>query len=292
MDISILIVTYNTANIIQACLDSVFKQLGVQYEIIVVDNASADNSVEVLSTFSDRITLIANTNNVGFGKANNQAFKQSTGRYVFMLNPDAVLQSTTALQELIAYMDAAPSIGLAGTRILKTNTTEESKPSYQYPGQKHCDWNFGGLPGEIAWVLGASMIARREVFELVHGFDEDYFLYGEEADLCLRIRQQGYAIGYCSHVAVEHIGGASEKSNSTEARWLKKQNGLHTFYRKHYPLEIAKHLVKRDLKRATFRRAVLGFRKNIFGLTGRSLDQYHRYNAVCKASRLFIDGIQ
>ena len=182
----------------------------------MVDNNSKDNSVAVLQEFLPGITLIANPDNKGFGKANNQAFKSSRGRYIFMLNPDAVCMTNQDLAHAAAFMDEHQQDGLVGTRILNANHQLEKTAWHHYPRQTQTQADFSSLPGVYATVLGASMIARREVFEKVNGFDEDFFLYGEETDLCLRIRKAGYSIGYCESVTVMHIGSASERTNPGE----------------------------------------------------------------------------
>src|SRR5690348_4649460 len=105
MDVSIIIVNYNTADLLIPCLQSILKQTGVDFEIIVIDNASQDNSLAVLNNFAQQISVIASPQNLGFGKANNVAVKQSKGRYVFLLNPDTELITSDALKNLTDFMD-------------------------------------------------------------------------------------------------------------------------------------------------------------------------------------------
>src|SRR3990167_5851563 len=118
IDVSVLIVNYNTADLVRQCILSVLKQRGVQFEIIVVDNCSHDNSVSVLQSLTPQITLLANVNNLGFGTANNQAFNISKGRYLFMLNPDAVCLNEQDLFLAVQFMDQHPQYGLMCTRII------------------------------------------------------------------------------------------------------------------------------------------------------------------------------
>src|SRR5688572_16305853 len=118
IDVSIIIVNYNTASLIPDCINSILQQQGVQCEIIVVDNASQDNSAEVLQSLGNPIIPILNKDNLGFGKANNQAARQAKGRYVFLLNPDASLQSPDGLRGLIAFMETNPNYGLVGPKII------------------------------------------------------------------------------------------------------------------------------------------------------------------------------
>ena len=115
MDISVIVVTYNSANQIATCLQSVLKQTGVTFEVVVVDNASADTTLSQLANFDVRV--IANQENLGFGRGNNLGFVTSCGRYIYLLNPDARLVGKNSLTELCRIMDANPRWGMAGTLI-------------------------------------------------------------------------------------------------------------------------------------------------------------------------------
>lgn len=290
MDVSIIIVNYNTAAIVRECINSVLTQVGLSYEIIVIDNASSDESNVVLTSLQIQgdVDVVLNTENVGFGRANNQAFQRSHGRYIFLLNPDAVLLVSDDLQRLVAFMDANPSCGLAGTRILKGDVGHESAPARYYPGEKFLQRPLERLPGDIAWVLGASMIIRREVYASVQGFDEDYFLYAEEADLCLRIRSRGFAIAQYGEVAVRHIGGISERNSPIELVQRKKQAGLYLFYRKHYAAEEIVRLVKRDRARAIFRLIPLVVQKYCAHLSESQCRRYYKYRAIYQTAKAFL----
>jgi N-acetylglucosaminyl-diphospho-decaprenol L-rhamnosyltransferase len=135
---------------------------------------------------------------------------------------------------MIGFMESHTDVGLAGTRILNPNGSVQSSVERRYPGERRAQTDLRGLPGDIAWVLGASMIARRAIVEDLGGFDEDFFLYGEEQDLCLRIRKAGWKIGFIPDAVVVHWGGQSERSTSTEDLWRKKFTAESLFYRKHY----------------------------------------------------------
>ncbi|NTW07292.1 MAG: glycosyltransferase family 2 protein, partial [Syntrophaceae bacterium] len=135
MDISIIIVSYNTADLTLQCLASLQNAAGVEKEIFVVDNASTDKSVEAIRTRFPAINLIANKDNRGFGAANNQALKECRGRYVIFLNPDTTLKPNT-IQNALVFMDDNQSIGLAGAKILNPDATLQESVSYRYPGEK------------------------------------------------------------------------------------------------------------------------------------------------------------
>lgn len=266
MDVSILIVNYNTADLISSCLNSILQQEGITYEIIVVDNRSEDESLQVLKDYEKQITLIANKDNKGFGRANNQAARIAKGNFLFFLNPDATLKTTDDLENLVNYFEKN-AYGLVGTRIVNREEQVELTAFDHYPHQSETHGDFRSLPGDIASVLGASMFMRRSVFEELNGFDEDYFLYTEETDLCLRVRKAGYAIGYCNEVTVQHIGSASERKTPPLEVIRKKKLGKYLFYRKHYPARDVLAIAKRDLGNARRKCWILRITKSLIGLT-------------------------
>ena len=206
MDISVVIVTYNSAGQIENCLASLVSQTGVAYEVIVVDNASQDESLARTRQFS-QVRVMASPENLGFGRGCNLGFAASTGRYVYLLNPDTRLTDGRALAEVCRAMDAHARWGMAATRVRSADGHHEAEPATEYPGQRHVRHDFARLPGRIAWILGASMIVRRELYVQLGGFDPDFFLYSEETDFCLRVRQAGHEIGQIPEVTVEHVGG-------------------------------------------------------------------------------------
>lgn len=208
-----------------------------------------------------------------------------------MLNPDAIFQETTALKRMLEYMKSNPAMGLSGTQVSKTQKGGYSIPQYLYPGQKYTSLNFSNLPGEIAWVIGASMMVRRDVFRQVNGFDEDFFLYGEEADLCLRIRKAGFAIGYNPIVMVNHIGGASEKKNDVAALWRKKQNGLHLFIKKNYPAEEAIKVVMHHVRRSRKKLFLLKLNKWFGLLNEKGQNKLVRYQVVLETSKNYLKQV-
>ena len=174
MKITAIIVNYNTSNVVGACIDSLLMQEAVESEIIVVDNASKDNSKAMLETYADKVRLLGNEENVGFGKACNQAFKVAQGEYIYLINPDVELTEPTDFQKLITRLEAHPEIGFIGTNLQGETTAAATS----YPGQKHIKQDFEALPGGIAWLPCTSAFVSRSVYEKVAGFDEDFFVYG------------------------------------------------------------------------------------------------------------------
>ena len=279
IEISVIIVNYNTAPFIEACIFSVLEQKNVNYEIIVIDNASQDDSMTMLEQFANKIKVIANKENVGFGKANNQVFHESLGEYTFLLNPDAYLQNSDDLRKILTFAREHAEYGLIGTKILNEEGDIETKPRKLYPGEKHIESPYKNLPGEIAWLLGASMIISRGVYQKTNGFDEGFFLYGEDADLCLRIRKAGYAIGYFEEVAIKHVGKASESKTNPYDLTIKKQKALRIFYNKHYEPGMVKKLIKEESSQA-FLRMCLHKVLSIFVKRDYHTRKYIHYKAI------------
>ncbi len=286
--VSVIIINYNTADLVKKCIQSVLMQKNISVEIIVIDNASHDNSIAVLHTLKDKLFFVANTENIGFGRANNQAFALSKGRYIFLLNPDAEFITDLDLYRSVQYMEKNPQYGLIGTQVLDSDLNLTDSASYHYPRQKQTSADFSSLPGEWATVLGASMLVRRDVYQKVNGFDEDFFLYAEETDLCLRIRKAGYKIGYYQEVAVKHIGSASERKNPPEEIMRKKKKGKYLFYSKHYPIADVVKLVKDDLKHARFHLLRLVFIKRLWGLNKENKLRYARHKVSVDVAQQFL----
>jgi len=266
IDFSVIIVNYNTAELVSRCISSVLQQKNVSVEIVVIDNASTDDSVSTIQNLlseNGSISLIRNTENMGFGRANNLAVKNAKGKYLYLLNPDGMMQDEQNLAKSLDFMQSHPEFGLVGTAIYEPRKNRFVQPKKGYPAQKmlRLTKDLEKLPGEIAWVLGASMIIPRVVYQEVGGFDPDFFLYGEEVDLCLRIRKLGYLLGYNENVVIEHFAGASESRAKPIETFLRKHRGFYLFCKKHYHLEDVKRIAKKNIFRAKIR---LFFLKLIF----------------------------
>jgi GT2 family glycosyltransferase len=292
LDVSVIVVAFNSAPCIKECLNSVLGQQDARFEVIVVDNASADDTVGVVRGMGGGIRLLTNEENVGFGRGCNQGFAASRGRFLFLLNPDATLQERDSLARLCRVMQEDLRWGLVGTRVIESDGTVECLPAASYPDQHrvHCD--FSHLPGKIAWVFGASLFVRREVFVAVGGFDPGFFLSSEETDLCLRIRQHGWEIGFVQQITVQHIGAASERGIDPYDTWRRRVPGVYRFWSKHYPPADARRLVRRDWFRARFRQHWYSVLAWFVGPDSRAWRQHRRYAGISEAARRFLDAQQ
>lgn len=287
MDVSVIIVGLNAAEYIEKSVESVLFQTGVTCEAIVVDNGSTDGTLAKLKDL--KCHVIASEKNLGFGPGNNKGFSISTGRYIFLLNSDAWLMDENDLSTLCKKMDAEPRWGMAGTKVLSLDGSIQCEPDLQYPAQRHVHRDFSKLPGQIAWILGASMFVRREIYEKLGGFDPDFFpIYSEETDICLRVRELGYEIGYIPEVAVTHVGGSSEDKRDLYESSMRKLRGLIKFRQKHYPPEDCIFLAKRDLRRARFRMIWNGLLARWQPPNSRAWRKYRQYRGIWEVSRQYL----
>ena len=254
MKLSIVIVNYNSKSLLEQCLDSVKKAIAdIDAEIVVVDNNSTDGSKDHLPEKLTSTRFIFNKDNLGFAKACNQGFKISSGKYVLFLNPDTVL-SETALVDCISFFESHADAGAVGVRMLDSDGVflKESKrgiPSAStsfyklfgltaiFPGSKtFAKYYQAHLPEKenspVEVLSGAFTMIRREVFEKAGGFDEGFFMYGEDIDLSIRIKQLGYKNYYLGRICVTHLKGGSTTYNY---KYVKDFYGaMNLFVKKHY----------------------------------------------------------
>lgn len=238
MQLSVIIVNYNVKYFLEQALLAVQKACeGLNAEIWVVDNNSSDGSVEMLRERFPAVQLIANTENTGFSKANNQAIKASTGKYVLLLNPDTVVAEDT-FHKVISFMEQRPQVGGLGTRMIdgSGNFLKESKRGLPTPevafykmfglsalfkkskrfGQYHLSFLPEKQNHPVDILAGAFMCMRRDVLDEIGLLDEKYFMYGEDIDLSYRIRLAGYENWYFANSSIIHYKGESTKKDSVK----------------------------------------------------------------------------
>jgi GT2 family glycosyltransferase len=270
--LSIVIVSFNTCALLRDCLQVLYRELAdIDAEVFVVDNNSSDRSTSMIEREFPSVRLIKSQSNLGFAAANNQAFPLCQGRYVVLLNSDAFLQPG-ALQLAIKHMASRPSAGLGGAKLVGRDASWQPS-ARQFPslmneffslsglsakfarsrlfGRQDRTWADDAKAAQVGWVPGAFSIIRRDVLEQVGYFDEAFFLYYEEVDLCHRIRSAGYEVWYWPDISVVHFGGESSKTVTTAAisnagaqltLWRMRSELL--YYRKH--LGISAWLVKKQ----------------------------------------------
>jgi hypothetical protein len=251
-DLSIVILTYNIRDLALECLESV-KQAseGLHAEIIVSDNGSSDGTQEAIRQRYPEVILIENKENLGYAVGNNRGIAVSAGKHILILNPDTVVEKDT-LKLTLHYMENHPKCGIVGCKVLNTDGTVQQSwfPEwslryaawvgfglYKLVPLNRIDrrWTMTRKPPELPVVvdrlLGCFLWIRGEVIKQVGRFDEDFFLYGEEEDLCKRVRDKGWEVHYYPEPHIVHLGGQSTslvaerariESNVSKLRWMKK----------------------------------------------------------------------
>lgn len=251
VDCSIIIVSWNVADLLKACIQSIYETAAnLNLEIIVVDSASSDNTVEMVRQTFPAVKLIAKQENVGFPKGNNIGIEAATGKRLFLLNPDTIVRPE-AIQRMIAHLDGHPSVGLIGSQLRFPDGSIQSSrrrfPSV-WTGFFESTWLEGVAPKRLLnhyymfdkaddettladWVMGASMMVKREVIEQCGGMDAAYFMYSEELDWCRRIHDAGWEIVYYPEALIIHYQGKSSEQAST-ARHINFNRAKLRYFRK------------------------------------------------------------
>ena len=279
-----IIVNYNSGSYALDCIRSLAGQRDVNLEIIVVDNASKDNSLELFAAnMPDEVLLIKSHENLGFGRANNLAASRASGDFLLLLNPDTKIDDPYAIKKLLETLQRQPKLGLLAPAVDEPRKNKQVLPRYRYPAANQLSYTqkLKQLPGKIAWVLGACMLIKRSVYNEIHGFDEDFFLYGEDVDICLRLRLVGYEIGYVDDVRIMHISGASEIGADTLDKWLRKRRGIYLFYLKHYDARDVLHIARKAILKSKFYLLALRLRTIFSDKNSPAfLDKMHRLQAT------------
>ena len=272
LDVSVIIVNYKVASLVVDCVKSIEeKTKEVSYEIIVVDNNSQDNSVSILKeNLGERILLIESDENLGFGKANNLGAQYAKGKYLFLLNPDTILIND-AVSILHDYLTTHDMVGVVGGNLYdetginaapsfskEFNSIVSEKKNSSYIGllkkklnrkknfRQTDDFNNSDQAITVSYIFGADMMMPKAVFDQVHGFDKDFFMYAEEAELQWRISRSGYTVVNCPEAKIIHLEGRStEKQNSfNEKQFCMRMNGMMLFFDKVYGYGSAKEFFK------------------------------------------------
>lgn len=264
IELSFVIVSWNVRELLLRALRSIQADAAAySYEIIVVDNASSDGTVESVRTEFPAVRVIANTENVGFTRANNQALKVTQGRYLFLLNPDTELV-TRATRALVQFMDAPENVGvgIVGPQLVYADGTVQSSrrrfPKFStalvestvvqqwFPRSRALERFYmrdtqDDVAQDVDWIVGAAMFVRREVYDQIGGLDERFFMYSEELDWCLRAKQARsertgapWRVVYFPGARVMHYEGKSSEQalaqrdiyfHSSKVRFFKKHHG-------------------------------------------------------------------
>jgi GT2 family glycosyltransferase len=253
--ISIIIVNYNTRGFILLVLESLLRAINdFDAEIIVVDNASGDDSIEQVRQYYPEVIIIQNSDNIGFAAANNIGLRRAKGEFVLLLNPDTVI-AEDSFNVLLKFMHQTPGAGAVGCKILNADGSFSVDSRHSVPSPLTALWKQLGLqrlfPGSKVFgrynltyldpdetypvdaISGSFMFLRRDALEQAGLLDEDYFMYGEDVDYCYRLMHAGWKIYYCPQTAIIHFKGESTARNSIRYSW-NFSHSLYLFYTKHF----------------------------------------------------------
>jgi len=232
MKLSIVIICWNDSAVIQNCLRSIFETtLATEFEVIVSDNGSSDESVNVIRERFPQVRVIENRANLRFAKGNNVGIRASSGEYVLILNPDTIIHKN-ALDNWVRFADRHPEAGAFGCKVYNADGSyqEPARPfpnshrdliaalylrplaffSDKFVSDKYWGWA-GDTERTIDWQSGCCVMFRGDLLRKLGGFDEQFFYYYEEVDLCRRVWNAGYSIIYTPTASITHLGGQSTK---------------------------------------------------------------------------------
>ena len=283
INLSIIIINYNVKEFLLNLLGSIDKAVkNISTEIIIVDNATDDGSVEIQREKFPKIKLIANKENVGFGVANNQALESAKGKYFLLINPDAIVKEDTLIK-MLEFFSKTPQAGIAGCKVLNPDGSLQFACRRSFPGPWTSFTKVMGLSKlfpksrlfarynltyldenqtyEVDAVSGAFLMMRKEVYEKIGGFDEQFFMYGEDLDLCYRAQKSGFKVFFVHNTEIIHYKGESTKRSSLDETKI-FYDAMHLFVRKHFS---SSFIVESILQVAIIFRKLIAF-ANIYKL--------------------------
>ena len=254
MQTSIITVNYNSGTALKEMLDSLLPQKRGDVEIIIVDNASVDDSIALITSYQDRARLIQSPDNEGFSKGVNRGLTVASGKFILLLNPDTIVNEG-ALAALEQFMAENTEAGIAGGRVRETDGSLQPACRRAFPSPWVAFCRLSGLgrlfpkskifdrynlmfldenaTNEVDAVSGSFMMIRKDVIDQIGRFDEDYFLYAEDIDFCFRAKQSGWKNYYFPGAVVTHKKGVSAETNRVRAMY-EFYNTMWTFHKKHY----------------------------------------------------------
>ena len=255
MDLSVVIVNYRTYELTKNTINSILDySYPFSYEIIVVDNASGDDSLSRLQDyFKDKVTFIASENNNGFAAGNNQALRIAKGKYVLLLNSDTIVWENT-LEDIYDYMESHTDVGACGCQVLLENGDLDKACKRSFPNVKNSFFRLFHIPTkseddnynldnladdgvyEIDCLTGAFMFIRSKALNQVGFLDETFFMYGEDIDLCYRIKHGGWKIVYFGKSKITHLKGASSKKQKSKLIY-EFYRAMYIYYKQHHACE-------------------------------------------------------
>ena len=301
MDVSIIIVAWSVRDYVQRCLESVFKETkGIEFEVIYVDNASQDGSVEMVQKKFPQAQIIENEKNQGFIKANNQGIEAAKGRYILLLNSDTIVLDN-AIARTVKFADDHPDAAVVGCKVLNADRTLQ-RSCFMYPSvlnmflsatylykvfhrsrffgrERMTWWDFDDIR-EVETVCGCYSLVRKEAINQAGVMDQKYFMYGDDPDWCYRFKKNGWKIMFTPGAEIIHLGGQTTKQKAREFRW-QLHGSILIFFKLHRS--------KPEFVLARFLTALFFLLRVPFWLCSGLVQRKDRRRAICTA-RTYIIG--
>lgn len=254
MKFSVIIVSWNVRQDIINCLGSIYDyQSSRPFEVIIIDNASSDGSTQEIREKFPSVTCVSNNKNYGFAMANNQGIKLAKGEYLLFLNPDTIVHPG-ALDYLIDFMDDNKDVGACGPKLLNEDGSTQ-RSTREFPSYRGALYRFTFLKyfkifknsyrswlmkdfdhksqEDVDQLMGAALLVRKSIIDKIDGFDENFFMYYEEVDLCYRIKQYGWRIVFLPQACIAHLGGRSSQQIPAAKRIMMLRSLLKYFRKNH-----------------------------------------------------------
>jgi len=265
VDLSIIIVNYHHSHVLDNCLESVYRTIEkIQFEIILIDNSSKDDGLESILKRYPETQFINNSKNVGFARANNQGAKIASGDFLLFINPDTIMMRE-AVESMLDYIRSDSSIGILGPKVLNSDQTVQyscrkfptiwsglfnrySLATRLFPNNRYSrdylmlDYDHNSLRS-VDWISGCCMMMSESTFKEANGFDENYFLFIEDVDLCQVIKKKGLRVVYFPNAKIFHKISSSN-ARSTSQVIIKRHQGMIYYNQKYYKTNfIIRHMI-------------------------------------------------
>jgi len=280
MKLSVVIICWNDLRVIRDCLRSIHESThSTDFEVIVSDNGSVDDSLEFIRKHYPRVRIVENNQNLGFARGNNAGISAATGEYVLILNPDTIIHDG-ALDKLVQFADRHPEAGAFGCRVLNPDGTYQASARLfptvrrywvaalgltrissrflfeQYPG-----WQ-GDTERSVDWQSGCCVMFRGDLLKNLGGFDEQFFYHFEEVDLCRRVWNAGRSILFTPEAVITHLGGQSVGRFPVRFE-IEKHRSKYRYFYKHFGAEAARSCRRLSIARLRVRQLGYGLLNRI-----------------------------
>lgn len=256
IDISIIVSTFNTKKLLKKNISSIYEAIkDLNFEVIVIDDASNDNTTEMVINHFPKVKLITNKKNLGYSKSYNLGTKAAKGKYILHLNSDVLFQRNSSFKRMIDIMEYDKNVGIIGCKIIKSNGKLDLPckrslptpaniffqsiglaklfPKNKYFGNYYLTYLDDNQTIEVGCIMGAFMFVKKEVFNKIGYLDENFFMYGEDVDFCYRAKKNGWKIIYFPKIKIKHLHGGTTSNSRFKYIWHFHYS-MFQYYNKHH----------------------------------------------------------